>query len=256
MQTTELTGKEENIKLPLYVTAYETIFGWLKSGKYRPGDKLPGENILSEQLGVSRGTLRQAMLLLQEDGLIINHQGKGSFVLSGMDITQTGIEKLNNPLVGFSADPIEQIQTSIHFQMATEKHRELLHLAPSKLVAFIEILYRSRKQVVGFAMVFMPYDILSKNEVNLEDSDAVFRFYNSYLESGGLSTESKIRIVYARQATAQKMGIEENAPLLMMEETIRSDFDEPVLSQKLFFLPDSYELMVRRKNDRSMTKLI
>lgn len=61
--------KEKNVKIPLYVTVYETISQWLKEGKYKPGDKLPGENILSEQLNVSRGTLRQAMLLLQEDAL-------------------------------------------------------------------------------------------------------------------------------------------------------------------------------------------
>ena len=68
---------EKNVKIPLYVTAYETISQWLNEGKYTAGDKLPGENILAEQLAVRRGTLRQAMLLLQEDGLIINHQGKG-----------------------------------------------------------------------------------------------------------------------------------------------------------------------------------
>ena len=52
--------KEKNVKIPLYVTVYETISEWLKEGKYKPGDKLPGENILAEQLNVSRGTLRQA----------------------------------------------------------------------------------------------------------------------------------------------------------------------------------------------------
>lgn len=69
--------KEKNVKIPLYVTVYETITQWLREGKYKPGDKLSGENILEEQFQVSRGTLRQAMLLLQEDGLISNQQGKG-----------------------------------------------------------------------------------------------------------------------------------------------------------------------------------
>ena len=44
---------EKNVKIPLYVTAYETISQWLKEGKYKAGDKLPGENILAEQLAVS-----------------------------------------------------------------------------------------------------------------------------------------------------------------------------------------------------------
>ena len=32
---------EKNVKIPLYVTAYETISQWLKEGKYKAGDKLP-----------------------------------------------------------------------------------------------------------------------------------------------------------------------------------------------------------------------
>ena len=57
--------KEKNVKIPLYVSVYETITQWLKDVKYKTGVKLPGEYILAEQFKVIRGTLRQAMLLLQ-----------------------------------------------------------------------------------------------------------------------------------------------------------------------------------------------
>ena len=93
--------KEKNVKIPLYVSVYETITQWLKDGKYKPGDKLPGENVLAEQFKVSRGTLRQAMLLLQEDGLISNHQGKGNIVLSNHDVKAGGLEKIGNPIIDF-----------------------------------------------------------------------------------------------------------------------------------------------------------
>ena len=95
--------KEKNVKIPLYVTVYETISEWLKEGKYKPGDKLPGENILAEQLNVSRGTLRQAMLLLQEDGFIVNQQGRGNIVLSAQRPAKAGLEKIENPLVEYTS---------------------------------------------------------------------------------------------------------------------------------------------------------
>ena len=121
---------EKNVKIPLYVTAYETISQWLKEGKYKAGDKLPGENILAEQLAVSRGTLRQAMLLLQEDGLIINHQGKGNIVLSNQDMSKSGLEKVGNPIVDFCSRPIDKVVTAIGFQPATQKHQQVLKLRP------------------------------------------------------------------------------------------------------------------------------
>ena len=59
---------EKNVKIPLYVTAYETISQWLKEGKYKAGDKLPGENILAEQLAVSQ----DQTVKIQENTLMIS----------------------------------------------------------------------------------------------------------------------------------------------------------------------------------------
>ena len=67
-------------KIPLYVTVYEEIFSMINRGEFKLGEKLPGENELAKMLNVSRGTLRQALLLLQEDNIIFNYQGKGNFI--------------------------------------------------------------------------------------------------------------------------------------------------------------------------------
>lgn len=248
----ETAVKEKNVKIPLYVTAYEAISGWLKEGRYKPGDKLPGENILAEQLQVSRGTLRQAMLLLQEDGLIANHQGKGNIVLSNQDMSKNGLEKIGNPLTDFCKEPIVRVETTIGFQPATQKHQQVLKLRPSGLVAVIDITYFSQGGPVGFSMIYMPYGVLDQNTVDLEDTDTVYRFYNELVNNGGLFTDSKIRIGQARERTAGILEIEEGDPILIMEEELYSEFDTPVLSQKLFFSPDHYDLCIRRRNDRNM----
>lgn len=44
------------------------------------GERLPGEHALTERFGVSRTTLRQALQVLGEQGLIATHPGIGSFV--------------------------------------------------------------------------------------------------------------------------------------------------------------------------------
>ena len=56
---------------------YELIF---TNGKYKPGDRLPGENILSEQLKVSRNTLREAIKILVSQGVLKVYRGRGTFV--------------------------------------------------------------------------------------------------------------------------------------------------------------------------------
>ena len=48
----------------------------------KPGDKLPNENVLAAELGVSRATLREALRILVNDGLLAVYRGKGTFVNS------------------------------------------------------------------------------------------------------------------------------------------------------------------------------
>jgi len=44
-----------------------------------PGDPMPSERLLSEQLGVSRPTLRAAIDDLARNGLLVRHHGRGTF---------------------------------------------------------------------------------------------------------------------------------------------------------------------------------
>ncbi len=240
--------EEKNVKIPLYVTVYETICQWLKEGKYKPGDKLPGENILAEQFQVSRSTLRQAMLLLQEDGLIGNHQGKGNIVLSNQDLKSNGLEKVGNPILDFCVQPIDRTVTAVGFQPATRKHQEVLKLGVSSIVAVIDITYFHQDMPVGFAMAYMPYEVLNEGNVDLEDTDSVYRFYTRLLSSGRLYSDTKLRIVHSRERLANILAIPEGDPLLIMEEELYTEYDKPVLSHKMFMGADLYEIRLKRKS--------
>lgn len=50
----------------------------------QPGDKLPGENTLSDKLGISRSTLREAIKILCSQGVLEVFRGKGTFVSENM----------------------------------------------------------------------------------------------------------------------------------------------------------------------------
>ncbi|MGH7646999.1 MAG: FadR/GntR family transcriptional regulator [Gemmatimonadaceae bacterium] len=54
--------------------------GEISSGKLPTGTRLPAEGKLTEQLGVSRTTLREAIVVLSHDGLVDVRQGDGTFV--------------------------------------------------------------------------------------------------------------------------------------------------------------------------------
>lgn len=70
----------------------------IREGRYQPGQVLPSERELATQFNVSRPVLREALRILEIQGLIEIHHGKGAFVKShGTDILNVSvIEWLNN----------------------------------------------------------------------------------------------------------------------------------------------------------------
>ncbi|MFC8460870.1 winged helix-turn-helix domain-containing protein, partial [Streptomyces sp. NPDC057242] len=59
------------------VALYERIADAVHDGTYPPGSTLPSEPKLAAELGVSRPALREALLLLQEDGVLTVRRGGG-----------------------------------------------------------------------------------------------------------------------------------------------------------------------------------
>ncbi len=55
----------------------------IASGRLAPGSQLPPEHVFTEQFGVSRATIREAVAALRSEGLIVPKQGLGTFVASG-----------------------------------------------------------------------------------------------------------------------------------------------------------------------------
>lgn len=65
---------------PLYSQIADQIRARIRSKLWPPGYKFPGAEVLSADLGVARGTVRRAMRDLEDEGLIVQVHGRGTFV--------------------------------------------------------------------------------------------------------------------------------------------------------------------------------
>ncbi|MFH3480283.1 GntR family transcriptional regulator [Xanthobacter variabilis] len=73
-------GAPKAPKVPKYLELKDWLLGAVLEGRFSPGTALPSEKELAQQFQVSRITVRQALDLLRESGLVTSHQGKGYFV--------------------------------------------------------------------------------------------------------------------------------------------------------------------------------
>lgn len=72
-------------------TALHGLRALIADGALRPGDRLPSEGELCERLGVSRGSLREAIRMLAALGVLETRHGSGSYVggLKAADLIQS-----------------------------------------------------------------------------------------------------------------------------------------------------------------------
>lgn len=69
-----------NSETPLYKQLYEHFSAQIQSGRLVKGERLPATRELAGLLGLNRATISAAYELLESDGLISGHVGRGSFV--------------------------------------------------------------------------------------------------------------------------------------------------------------------------------
>ncbi len=102
---------EPQSKRPLYLQVAGILREEIVSGAYPVGSKLPTEDGLCERFAVSRYTVREALRLLREDGLVASRKRAGTVVIppraSGSDIQQ--VMSIND-LLAFGTDTRFEIQ--------------------------------------------------------------------------------------------------------------------------------------------------
>jgi DNA-binding FadR family transcriptional regulator len=89
---------------------YEQVAGQVTAlvsrGEFRPGDRLPPERDLAKLLGVSRPTVREAMIALEMAGLVEVRVGAGTFITD--KATQNGVTN-GRLFEGAGSSPLELI---------------------------------------------------------------------------------------------------------------------------------------------------
>ena len=106
---------------------------YIAQGEFALGDRLPPERVLCEDLGIARSELRKAFAVLESEGAIWRHVGRGTFI--GNQHSQAGdlksvssIAKRTTPQEVMAARLILEPQLAREAALhATTEHMEQLH---------------------------------------------------------------------------------------------------------------------------------
>jgi GntR family transcriptional regulator len=201
---------------PLYVQVRENLGRLITSGEWKPDTRLPSERDLSSQIGVSRATLRQAIQLLLEDGLLYSIHGKGNFV------AKPKIEIDTRDLISFTYSMSQRgIQPSASVLdlsriPASRKVAQALEVEVAHQVYRVHRVRFANALPLAIELSYFPCDRCP----GLEDVDLTKVSIRHLFEEKGIRLERVYQTLQAVSATEDEAGIlhvKNGFPLMLIE---------------------------------------
>jgi GntR family transcriptional regulator len=211
----------------LYVQVRETLRDQIKTGILELGQKLPSEDELAAQFGVSRMTVRQGVSDLTDEGLVYRRRGIGTFV------AQFHVERDHNKLTDF-------FETARAEGFEAEIKLLGREVVPAKLMIANELALQENEPVIRIQTLrlandvpvtiydeYVPYKL--RHELLTEDLQS--RTAWQILEQSGLVIRRAVQKIEARLADeqiAKLLNVEVDSPILFKNRIIYADDGTPV----------------------------
>ncbi|TVR30832.1 MAG: GntR family transcriptional regulator [Balneolaceae bacterium] len=208
--------------VPKYYKIYEELLNQIIDGKYKENDLFPSDTELVKIYNVSRGTVREAIKLLIQQGYLVREQGKGTFV------TYKKIRQDPDKLIGFTElmrqhdlkPSARIIEKEVSYPPAHISH--IMHLEPHKKAVRIVRLRFGDDQPLIIERSFFNHDlfkpILDEDLENNSIFDLLYELTNTKLGKA----QQCIEAISAGRQELQLLEVEPGTPLLLIKRLIQT----------------------------------
>lgn len=214
----------------LYLHAREQILKLLRQSHPQPGDQLPSETALSQKLGVSRNTIRDALMSLEQDGIVVRRHGIGTFVASSPHHLRT---RLNRIL------PIPELIAAAGFEphirdlkistlVAPSDVYQTLGVPPGAKIQAVTLLHLAGKRPAVYITYWLS-PTLRADRVRWDKFDGHMQnFIERIFHTRIHRTYARIHAVSATKEVATKLRVKKSSPLLKLTHVAYTATGQPV----------------------------
>ena len=233
--------KLKKTPIPLYYQLEKVLRKRILSGKLKPDLAVPTEKELCQEFGVSRITVRQALLSLESDNLIRREQGRGTFV---------SFRKDNNfqfKLYGTVDDLFHlgvQTTLNLHSKKLIDPSPQIIQdmrLGSGEKVYLFEGLRHLINERQAFFQAYVPEEIGEK--IKLTDPDRPL--FIERVEKESLETVKRSRQITYASVTDKKLAsilkVKKGHPLLVIKRVYFSRSGRALEMAITFFPGDAYK---------------
>jgi GntR family transcriptional regulator len=227
----------------------------IREGAFGPNGQLPSEPEMSRQLGVSRPTVRQAIAVLEQEGLVARRQGLGTFVMSSV-VELPDLLNVNHGITEMIASAGQTpgtSKTTVSHALADPSVAERLSIPEGADVMVVERSRTADGRPVAVTRDYFGVEALSSAGVDaaaLDDFVATQDSLYAALDQAGIAVSYGIAKVLPTRATpelAGELGLDEGDLLLLLEQTDFADSGQPILFSREYLIPGPLAAYVFRR---------
>ena len=244
-----------NLSRPSLVQqVHSMLLEHIASGAYEPlGGRLPSEVELSDEFGVSRPTIREAITRLVEDGILTRRHGVGTFINSSpaIGLRSWPYEKSTFlQLIRRSGhEPAQKILRCVIEPLGQVAGRFDLQTTDSSLS--MEKLFYSDDQPVIFCRNIIPLTLVlpewrGEIVVDYPCEESAYSFMVNKCGRQVDNHESEIKAVFCEDRLAGLLETEIGSPLLQLEEVAFDKAQKPLFHGVSYLRSDLVSFRIRR----------
>ncbi len=238
----EHSSTQTTVGMTLYKEVQRKMLLALSAAEWLPGEAIPAEKRLCERFSVSIGTLRKAIDELVAEGILIRHQGRGTFVAThNRDqhwFRYFKIARHDEPktypspvLVDFSKGKADR--------QACEK---LGIAGASKAFHFTNLMNLNGEPALVDEITLPEALFAGLTRARIEQRPStLYNFYQAEFGLNVIRIEERLRSTLASSKHAELLGVEPGAPLLTVRRVAYSYNDQPVEWRISYVNTERYE---------------
>ena len=224
--------------IPLYHQLKEILRAQIDSGNWKTGDVIPNENLIAQDYGLSRGTVREAMDDLVREGLLTRQRGRGTFVAAPkLEQGILSLYSVHEYTKQTGHVPGSQILEFVT-ERANEKVKEYLHLSSDDEIYRLVRIRLVDGEPIMYDRVYIPVadfpGLKEKDIATVSLYEILSRDYGVVLGKAHQYFEPVLIDHYE----SQLLKVDKGAPALLIERVTHRSNGTPVVYSKIIIRGD------------------
>ncbi|WP_435539223.1 GntR family transcriptional regulator [Azospirillum sp. ST 5-10] len=223
--------RARNTEPSVVAQLHERIGEQIRHQGLRPGDRLPTEGQFAASFGVSRPALREALKLLEQEGIIYAVHGKGRFVsaMAAVRVERpiTCFESITRMVERYGYQPANKV-LSIAEEAPPAAVAKALQLAPQDRVIRLERLRMHRNDVILYCVDFVPRGLVPDRLYDVDWGGSLVALLEGY-GHGPCMSRATVSSVMLPAEVAERNDLHDFGPALLITEVAFSALGRPVI---------------------------